>query len=273
MSSISNVEGRQYGPFHFSVTPDNRVAFVAAVSDDADRWVNASPPGYAAAALFLTAPAFFADGDVQSVSEGVIHADQTFTWSKPWVDGRYTATGIVDRVRERRGSFFVTLTTTVHDSIGDEVVVSVSTFLMAEGATAPVGQEVTEPTANARGPIEAPSASAPFAKSASRADLVRYAAATGDFNEIHWDHDAAVAAGLPGVVVHGLLMANWLFQAVATRGVGETPIKTVKVRFKAPVRPAERAVVSSEVTNDGKVSATLTIDGVARATASAEVTR
>lgn len=273
MPGIINVEGREYGPFHFSVTPDNREAFVAAVSDDSDRWSSASPPGFAAAALFLTAPAFFADEDVLSVSEGVIHADQSFTWSLPWTDGSYSATGLVNRVRERRGTFFVTLTTTVHNSSGDEVVVSVSTFLMAEGATAATGEESVEPMANERRINEVPTVGASFLKSASRADLVRYAAATGDFNEIHWDHEAAVAAGLPGVVVHGLLMANWLFQAVAIKGSGKVPIKNVKVRFKAPLRPAEQALVAAELDAGGKVSAELTVDGVTRATAIAEVTR
>ncbi|NIP92489.1 MAG: hypothetical protein GWO24_03050, partial [Akkermansiaceae bacterium] len=54
---------------------------------------------------------------------------------------------------------------------------------------------------------------APLLKSASRADLVRYAGITRDFNPIHWDHEAAVEAGLPGVIVHGLLMASWVTQA------------------------------------------------------------
>jgi acyl dehydratase len=39
----------------------------------------------------------------------------------------------------------------------------------------------------------------------TRADLVRYAGASGDFNPLHWDEATALAAGLPGVIAHGML--------------------------------------------------------------------
>jgi len=274
MHSISNVEGRAYGPFLFSVTPESRAAFVRATSDDADRWGVAAPPGYAAVALFLTAPAFFADPDVQSVSAGVIHADQTFTWHQPWVDGRYTASGTVNRVRERRGAYFITLTTTVLDVEGGLVVDSVSTFLMAEGSTTDPAREEAEPPANHRATNDYPSSEGAFLKSASRADLVRYAAATNDFNEIHWDHNDAVAAGLPGVVVHGLLMANWMYQAGSVLAEGVLPLHTSKVRFRAPLRPAEQAEIVTTVGDDGtSVSTQLSVGGTLRASASTQVTR
>jgi acyl dehydratase len=38
-----------------------------------------------------------------------------------------------------------------------------------------------------------------------RDDLVRYAGASGDFNIIHWSDRVASAAGLPGVIAHGML--------------------------------------------------------------------
>src|SRR5882762_2199965 len=39
----------------------------------------------------------------------------------------------------------------------------------------------------------------------TRADLVRYAGASGDFNPIHWNDRTAEAVGLPGVIAHGML--------------------------------------------------------------------
>ncbi|WP_205473284.1 MaoC/PaaZ C-terminal domain-containing protein [Nocardioides sp. SYSU D00038] len=38
----------------------------------------------------------------------------------------------------------------------------------------------------------------------TRADLVAYAAASGDPNPIHQDEDVARAVGLPGVIAHGM---------------------------------------------------------------------
>lgn len=39
----------------------------------------------------------------------------------------------------------------------------------------------------------------------TRADLVRYAGASGDFNPIHWNERFATQVGLPDVIAHGML--------------------------------------------------------------------
>ena len=38
----------------------------------------------------------------------------------------------------------------------------------------------------------------------ARADLVRYAGASGDFNPIHWNERFATSVGLPNVIAHGM---------------------------------------------------------------------
>ncbi len=45
----------------------------------------------------------------------------------------------------------------------------------------------------------------PLAFPLRRADLVRYAGASGDFNPIHWNQRFARAVGLPDVIAHGML--------------------------------------------------------------------
>ena len=94
-------------------------------------------------------------------------------------------------------------------------------------------------------------------RSASRLDLVKYAAASGDFNPIHFDHDAARGAGLAGVVVHGLLMAAWLLQPVAALGNGAAPLASAKLRFRDPLFPAEAAALSGRARDDGAWDVTL----------------
>ena len=47
-------------------------------------------------------------------------------------------------------------------------------------------------------------------------DLVRFAAATNDYSEIHFDEAAARARGLPGPVVHGPLKSAFLAQMLTT---------------------------------------------------------
>ena len=47
----------------------------------------------------------------------------------------------------------------------------------------------------------------PFIKHTTSQDLVKYAGASRDFYEIHYDKDFALSVGLPGVIIHGALKA------------------------------------------------------------------
>lgn len=257
MAGLADVEGRTYGPFPFSVTRERIAAFVAASRDDANRWQDVAPPGFAAATLFLPAPAFFADPDVAPWAGSVIHADQAFTWHAPWsIADDYTVTGRVGRVRDRRGVAFVGFTMSVEQA-GAPVLDASSTFLMAADAQHGAVPDRPEPPALAVGtndPLQGVEATdgplPPLARSASRADLVRYAAAASDFNPIHWDHASARAAGLAGVVCHGLLLATWMFQSAARLRPGLYPLAEAKVRFKSPVLAAAGCRITGTVSGD-----------------------
>ncbi|MFD5035030.1 MaoC family dehydratase [Streptomyces sp. NPDC058220] len=69
----------------------------------------------------------------------------------------------------------------------------------------------------------------------TRATLVRYAGASGDFNPIHWNEKFAKEVGLPDVIAHGMFtMAEAI--RVVTDWVGD-PAAVVEygVRFTRPV--------------------------------------
>src|SRR5512136_1265579 len=51
--------------------------------------------------------------------------------------------------------------------------------------------------------------------------LVKFAGASGDYYQIHYDKDIAQANGLPGVIVHGWLTLSFLGQMV-TDWIGES---------------------------------------------------
>jgi len=56
--------------------------------------------------------------------------------------------------------------------------------------------------------------------------LVKYAGASGDFYQIHYDKDFAMASGLPGVIVHGWLALAFLGQMLTDwLGDGGTLLK------------------------------------------------
>ncbi|MBC3843822.1 MaoC family dehydratase [Streptacidiphilus sp. 4-A2] len=69
----------------------------------------------------------------------------------------------------------------------------------------------------------------------SRATLVRYAGASGDFNPIHWNESFATSVGLPDVIAHGMFtMAEAI--RVVTDWVGDPgAVVDYGVRFTKPV--------------------------------------
>lgn len=69
----------------------------------------------------------------------------------------------------------------------------------------------------------------------TRDSLVRYAGASGDFNQIHYRDDVAAAVGLPGVLAHGMLTMGAAVQ-VAVNWVGNAgAVIDYQVRFTKPV--------------------------------------
>jgi len=68
----------------------------------------------------------------------------------------------------------------------------------------------------------------------TRADLVRYAGASGDFNPIHWSDRVAGAVGLPGVIAHGMLTLGLVGSAVAA-WTGDAEVLELGAKFTAPV--------------------------------------
>ena len=71
--------------------------------------------------------------------------------------------------------------------------------------------------------------------SVSRAELIRYAGASGDFNPIHWSERIARDAGLPDVIAHGMLTMA-LANRLVTGWAGDPgAIMECRVRFIRPV--------------------------------------
>lgn len=69
----------------------------------------------------------------------------------------------------------------------------------------------------------------------TRADLVRYAGASGDFNPIHWNARTAVAAGLPDVIAHGMYTMGLAVRVVTEWAGDPASVVEYSVRFTRPV--------------------------------------
>lgn len=90
----------------------------------------------------------------------------------------------------------------------------------------------------------------------TRADLVRYAGASGDLNPIHWSDRVATAVGLPGVIAHGMLTMGLAGRAVTDWAGDPGALVEYQVRFGRPVVVPDDDT-GAEVTVRGRVAALL----------------
>lgn len=88
----------------------------------------------------------------------------------------------------------------------------------------------------------------PLTVTLDRAQLVRYAGASGDFNPIHWNQRVAQEVGLPGVIAHGMLTMA-LAVRIVTDWIGD-PARVIEygVRFTRPVVVPDPGHAAVEIT-------------------------
>ena len=263
--SLDDLVSQELGPYSFQTSGERVTAFVAATGDDADRWSDVPPPSFAAVGLFAAAGPFLSHPVVTAEARMMLHGDQSFRWLESFEpETTYESRAMLSRIRRRGPAAFVKVANDMRTTDGVRVAEASSTFVLSKDEP-PGGEWDEEPEPR---PDEAQDNDIPteieltaageglpdIRKSASRADLVRYAAATRDWNPIHWDHGSAVEAGLPGVVCHGLLMASWVIQAAARTAPGPRPVSEAKIRFKTPLRPGVQALVTSSVEATSRLS-------------------
>jgi acyl dehydratase len=78
--------------------------------------------------------------------------------------------------------------------------------------------------------------------------LVKYAGASGDYYQIHYDKDFALANGLPGIIIHGWLALSFLGQMI-TDWLGE---KGTLVKLNGSYRGMNK--VHEDIICNGKVT-------------------
>ena len=102
----------------------------------------------------------------------------------------------------------------------------------------------------------------PLTVTLTRAQLVRYAGASGDFNPIHWSESAAASVGLPGVIAHGMLTMALAGRLVTDWTGDPAAVLELGVTFTRPVVVADPDGAVVELT--GVVAAVDAESGTAR---------
>jgi len=106
-----------------------------------------------------------------------------------------------------------------------------------------------------------PGMCASFAKTITEADIVLFAAVSGDNNAVHLNEEFASTTQFRGRIAHGFLTASVISAAIANRLPGPgTVYLGQQLRFRAPVRPGDtvHATVTVQSTDVGKSRAVLT---------------
>jgi len=85
----------------------------------------------------------------------------------------------------------------------------------------------------------------------TRADLVRYADASGDQNPIHQDEGVATSVGLPGVIAHGMYTMALAARAVSTWFPG-AEVVSFGCKFTNPVVVPAKGGTEVEVAGEAK---------------------
>ena len=87
----------------------------------------------------------------------------------------------------------------------------------------------------------------PLTKNPTTRQLVKWAGASGDYYEIHYDKDFAQKAKLPGIIVHGMLQQAFLGQLI-TDWIGvQGTLKKLNCRNKDILFPSENVISKGKV--------------------------
>jgi acyl dehydratase len=102
----------------------------------------------------------------------------------------------------------------------------------------------------------------PHAWVVTREQISAYAEASGDRNPIHLDDDAARAAGLPGVIAHGMLGMAQLANFVVAYAGDHRRLRRLRCRFSGMVQPGDTIIFSGHALEE--------VDGLVRLELSAD---
>ncbi len=88
----------------------------------------------------------------------------------------------------------------------------------------------------------------PLVKTPTTQQLVKWAGASGDLYQIHYDKDFAISTGLPGVIVHGWLTASFLGQLLTDWIWERSQFKKFGCSYRGMLFPGEPITCKGKVT-------------------------
>jgi len=87
----------------------------------------------------------------------------------------------------------------------------------------------------------------PLEKNPTTQQLVKYAGASGDFYQIHYDKDFALANKLPGVILHGALKNAFLGHLMTDFAGNHGWLRKLSVQYRGMDQPGSKVVCKGRV--------------------------
>lgn len=228
------------------VTPSSVAAYAAAIGDSS----GVLSPVYAvvpAMALVFTVAETACAPELRA---RVVHGQQDLILHQPLPIGeKISVRAAVVGLHGKSSGTTATIKVETRDTAGlllneqyvTEFYRGVATELAVGTAAPPTGLPKEPPTGS---PIAVSNVALP-------GDLpARYAEASGDHNPIHLDDEFARAAGLPGVIVHGLCSLAIAVQTVLA-AAGDRRISRLSGRFTRPITPGDSLTTTVWPHGDG----------------------
>jgi acyl dehydratase len=235
-----NLVGKAYQPVEATVIAEQVQKYAAASGDGNPRY--APGPGQVVPPVFPAVLAYPLLAMVASDPElgidnplMIVHGEHEFSYHRPLAIGApLVLAPSLDRVEDKGRSAVFVVRVAASGTDGRAFVDQYATIFVRGGGSGSV--------IPAREGVEAPSKGrrvVTFVREVESGMPVRYAEASGDHNPIHLDEAIARAAGLPGVINHGLGTLSVVAAGLTDHLAGGDPgrLRRLKARFVEVVLP------------------------------------
>jgi acyl dehydratase len=235
-------------PVEFAVDRERIAAYAAATNDP----IEPHASGELAPPVFAIVPAFqaLATASVTVIPQDLImrilHGEQDFHFHAPIrPDTTLTTKAAPIGVRGRSSGVTVVVKGETRDAAGGDLLVEqyMTSFVRGAASDVPTGEEAPPHSFDAALKERDPDATVEQRFDSDQ--TFRYAEASGDPMPIHLDENVAKAAGLPGIIIHGLCTMAFTSVAAIQHGCPDDPtrLERLAVRFARTVQP-EQAITT-----------------------------
>lgn len=216
--------------------------------------VGMAPPSYAVTYELPILEKLWSDpelhGGVEEAEKNVlmlVHGDQNMKFYKPIRPGdKLTYKTKISSIEDKGSGEMLRINVLTTNGNGEKVVESDwGLFIRGIGSGKRPEKSGNGSNGKPKAPAEPPELAFRDVIRVPEDITYRYSKASNDMNPIHIDHEVAKAAGLSGIIVHGLCTMSMTMRAIIESYLDSEPgrLKSLGVRFTAPVYPGDEIIV------------------------------